>query len=195
MLKAMAGVVTVVIASAACAGYPPVVDQGVVAAAAADTTAAADSSVYAAFLETLNRDPRNDTLHVSEQSKIFVRLPAQFDTIAPGLNAALAHLTATPRPSTALHLPPPVRVIENAVAISLSNAGVIGALGAVEGRPQGVSGLWSFTPVVYSADGKDAMFAYTELCGRRCGEDVVVWARKSEAGKWQVRRTEILTIE
>jgi hypothetical protein len=180
--------------SAACAGYPPVVEQGSIAAAGG-TTATPDSAVYAAFLETLNRNPRVDTLHVAELSKVFVRLPAEFDTTAPGLNAALAQLTKVQRPSSALHLPPPVRMMPDAVVMSLYNAGLVGELGAVEGRPQGVSGLWTFTPVVYSADGKDAMFSYSELCGRKCGEDVVVWARKSDSGKWEVRRTNIITIE
>src|SRR6476661_3951061 len=194
MLKAPAGLLAIVIGTIACASYPPVVDESTPVTTSA-ATPADDSSVYATFLETLNRDPRNDTLHVEELSKIFVRLPAEYDTTAPGLNAALAKLSATQRPSSSLHLPPPVRVMPSSVVIALNSAGVIGQLGAVEGKPQGISGLWTFTPVVYSADGKDAMFSYTELCGRQCGEDVVVWARKNAAGKWEVRRTAILTIE
>jgi hypothetical protein len=194
MFKGFAGPLCVALASFACAGYPPVVGQ---LDSVADTaeTASADSAVYAAFLETLNRNTRNDTLHVDEASKVFVKLPAEYDTTAPGLNAALAKLSKNPRPSTSLHLPPPVRVMPASVVVALDHAGVIGSLGAVEGKPQGISGLWSFTPVAYSADGNDAMFSYTELCGRKCGEDVVVWARKNAAGKWEVRRTLILTIE
>src|SRR3954467_6487804 len=194
MFTGFVGPLCVALAIIACAGYPPVVGQP---DPVADTReiASADSAVYAAFLETLNRNPRNDTLHVDETSKVFVKLPAEYDTTAPGLNAALAKVSKNPRPSTSLHLPPPVRVMPAAVVVALDNAGVIGSLGAVEGKPQGISGLWSFTPVAYSADGNDAIFSYTELCGRRCGEDVVVWARKNAAGKWEVRRTLILTIE
>lgn len=194
MLKGFFGLLCVALATFACAGYPPVVSQ---ADSVTDTnaTASADSAVYAAFLETLNRNTRNDTLHVDEMSKVFVKLPAEYDTTAPGLNAALAKVSKDPRPSASLHLPPPVRVMPAAVVVALDNAGVIGSLGAVEGKPQGISGLWSFTPVAYSPDGNDAMFSYTELCGRRCGEDVVVWARKNAAGKWEVRRTAIITIE
>ena len=194
MLKGFVGLLCVALATFACAGYPPVVGQGD-SVTDANATASADSAVYAAFLETLNRNPRNDTLHVDEMSKVFVKLPAEYDTTAPGLNAALAKVSKNPRPSTSLHLPPPVRVMPAAVVVALDNAGVIGSLGAVEGKPQGISGLWSFTPVAYSADGNDAIFSYTELCGRRCGEDVVVWARKNAAGKWEVRRTVIITIE
>src|SRR3954468_22442939 len=193
MFKGFVGLLCIALATSACAGYPPVVGQ--LDPAESNETASTDSSVYAAFLETLNRNPKNDTLHVDEMSKVFVKLPAEYDTTAPGLNAALARVSKTERPSTSLHLPPPVRVMPPAVVVALDNAGVIGSLGAVEGKPQGISGLWSFTPVAYSADGNDAMFSYTELCGRRCGEDVVVWARKNAAGKWEVRRTLILTIE
>jgi hypothetical protein len=194
MSKALAVLLTLLSVTAACAGYPLVAGQST-AEPASEATAAADSAVYAAFLETLNRDPRNDTLHVEELSKIFVRLPASYDSMAPGLNAALAKLSATQRPTSSLHLPPPVRVMPAAIVIALNNGGLIGELGAVEGKPQGVRGLWTFTPVAYSVDGNDAMFSYTELCGRTCGEDVVVWARKNAAGKWEVRRTVILTIE
>jgi hypothetical protein len=194
MFKGLVGLLSVALATFACAGYPPVVGQ-LDPVLDANATASADSAVYAAFLATLNRNPRNDTLHVDETSKVFVKLPAEYDTTAPGLNAALAKVSKNPRPSTSLHLPPPVRVMPPAVVIALDNAGVIGSLGAVEGKPEGITGLWSFTPVAYSIDGNDAMFSYTQLCGRRCGEDVVVWARKNAAGKWEVRRTVTLTIE
>jgi hypothetical protein len=195
MSRTLAILLMLVAATAACASYPPVVDREADVALLADTTAAADSAVYAAFLETLNRDPRNDTLHVEEMSKVFVKLPSHYDSVAPGLNAALARLSKTQRPSSSLHLPPPVRVLPPAVVIALSNADVLNSLGAVEGKPQGVSGLWTFTPIAYSADGKDAMFSYTAVCGRRCGEDVVVWARKNAVGKWEVRKTAIIDID
>jgi hypothetical protein len=55
-------------------------------------------------------------------------------------------------------------------------------------------GLWRFSPIVYSADGNNAMFFYSEYCGHTCGENTVVWARKGSAGKWEVRRTAILSI-
>ena len=165
------------------------------AAPGPDVIASTDSAVYAAFFETLNRDPKLDTLHVEEMSKIFVKLPAHYDTTAPGLNAALAKLSKMQRPSTTLHLPPPIQVIPHNLAVRLNGSDLLGELGAVPGRPQGTSGLWSFTPVVYSADGTDAMFSYLESCGRHCGEDVTVWARKNAAGKWEIRRTAIIEIE
>ncbi|HEY1953176.1 MAG TPA: hypothetical protein VGG76_10245 [Gemmatimonadaceae bacterium] len=193
MLKAFAGLVTLTTLAGACAGYPPVVQQASLADQVASTPAS-DSAVYAVFLETMNRG-RLDTLHVEELSKIFVRLPAQYDTMAPGLNATLARVSQDQRPSDSLHLPPPVRVMPQALIIALNNAGVIGDLGAVEGKPQGTNGLWTFTPVAYTADGNDAMFAYSELCGKKCGEDVIVWERKNAAGKWEVRHTLIQTIE
>jgi hypothetical protein len=195
MSRAFVILLTLVAATAACASYPAVVEQETDVALLADSTAAADSAVYAAFLETLNRDPRNDTLHVESMSKIFVRLPSHYDSVAPGLNAALARVSKEQRPTSSLHLPPPVRVLPPALVIALSNADVLNSLGAVEGRPQGISGLWTFTPVAYSPDGKDAMFSYTAVCGRRCGEDVVVWARKNAEGKWEVRKTAILSID
>lgn len=192
MVKSLAGILGV-LAATACASYPPVIEREALVSSGA--TAAEDSTVYATFLETLNRDPRNDTLHVQELSKIFVRLPPHYDSTAPGLNAALANLSKIQVPSTSLHLPAPVRVIPGSIAIALANADVLGALGSVEGKPQGISGLWAFTPVAYSADKTDAMFSYSELCGRKCGEDVVVWLRKNAASKWEVRRTAIITIE
>jgi hypothetical protein len=85
-------------------------------------------------------------------------------------------------------------LIADSTAVRLADSGMLGELGAVPDRPQGTRGLWAFTPVAYSADGNDAMFAYSEYCGRTCGEDVVVWARKNAAGRWEVRRTAILVI-
>lgn len=193
MLKAFAGFLAVAMMAAACAGYPPVVEQASLADRVAETPAS-DSAVYAVFLETMDRR-KTDTLHVEELSKIFVRLPAQWDTMAPGLNATLAKLSQNQRPSDSLHLPPPVRIIPQALVITLNNAGVIGELGAVEGKAQGTNGLWTFTPVAYTPDRNDAMFAYSELCGKKCGEDVVVWERKNAAGKWEVRHTLIVTLE
>jgi hypothetical protein len=181
-------------AAAVCAIPHHAFAQAAIATASGGTPSA-DSAVYAAFFETLNRDQRHDTLHVEEMSKIFVKLPAHFDSTAPGLNAALAKLSKVQRPSTELHLPPPIQVISHNLATRLAGEGLLGELGAVPGRPQGTSGLWSFTPVVYSADGSDAMFSYLEYCGRGCGEDVVVWVRRNAAGKWEIRRTEIITIE
>src|SRR3954468_16130448 len=121
MFKGFVGPLCVALATIACAGYPPVVGQP---DPVADTreTASADSAVYAAFLETLNRDPRNDTLHVESMSKIFVRLPSHYDSVAPGLNAALARVSKEQRPTSSLHLPPPVRVLPPALVIALSNA-------------------------------------------------------------------------
>ena len=160
----------------------------------ASVTAESDSAIYAAFLETLNRDPERDTLHVEELSKTFGGFSAHYDSVAPGLVAALQKMSEPKRPTTSLHLPPPIRLIAESTAVRLADSGLLGALGAVPDRPQGTRGLWAFTPVAYSADGNDAMFAYSEYCGRTCGEDVVVWARKNTAGRWEVRRTAILVI-
>lgn len=194
MPKTCAALLLLVVVATACA-VPHGVSAQSTGTASRDAIASTDSAVYAAFFETLNRDPKRDTLHVEEMSKIFVRLPAHYDTTAPGLNAALAQLSKVQRPSTALHLPPPIQVIPHNLALRLAGSDLLGELGAVPGRPQGTSGLWSITPIVYSADGTHAMFSYLEYCGRNCGEDVTVWLRKDAAGKWSVKRTAILTIE
>lgn len=192
MPKTFAGIL--ILAAAAVYTMPQATAQSP-ATPNSDVIASTDSAVYAAFFETLNRDPKRDTLHVEEMSKIFVRLPAHYDTTAPGLNAALAKLSKMQRPSTALHLPPPIQVIPHNLAVRLASSDLLGELGAVPGRPQGTSGLWSISPIVYSADGTDAMFSYLEYCGRNCGEDVTVWVRKNAAGKWEIRRTAIIEIE
>ena len=194
MSKICAALFLLVVVSTACAA-PHGVNVQSTTTSGADAIASTDSAVYAAFFETLNRDPQRDTLHVEEMSKIFVRLPAHYDTTAPGLNAALAQLSKMQRPSTALHLPPPIQVIPHNLAVRLAGSDLLGELGAVPGRPQGTSGLWSITPIVYTVDGTDAMFSYLEYCGRNCGEDVTVWLKKDAAGKWSVKRTAILTIE
>jgi hypothetical protein len=188
-------VIPILVAVAALFAAPQRAAAQSTGTSASAATSSGDSAVYAAFFETLNRDARRDTLHVEEMSKIFVKLPAHYDTTAPGLNAALAKISKEQRPSTDLHLPSPIQVIPHNMAVRLAGSDLLGELGAVPGRPQGTTGLWSFTPVVYSADGTDAMFSYLEICGRNCGEDVVVWLRKNAASKWEVRRTAILTIE
>ena len=194
MSKICAALFLLTVAATACAA-PHGVNARSTGAASPDVLASTDSAVYAAFFETLNRDPKRDTLHVEEMSKIFIKLPAHYDTTAPGLNAALAQLSKMQRPSTALHLPPPIQVIPHNLAVRLAGSDLLGELGAVPGRPQGTSGLWSIPPIVYSARGTDAMFSYLEYCGRNCGEDVTVWLKKDPAGKWSVKRTAILTIE
>jgi hypothetical protein len=154
----------------------------------------ADSTIYAAFFETVNRDPGRDTIYVEEVSAVFPGVSSHYDSVAPGLASVLAKASRPLRPPASHHLPPPIRILRDTAVKRIRDQDSLSSLGAVKGRAQGRMGLWKFSPIVYSGDGKDAMFFYSEYCGHACGEDTVVWARKDSAGKWDVRRTAILII-
>jgi hypothetical protein len=160
----------------------------------AHASASADSAIYAVFFETVNRDPARDTIYVEETSAVFPGVSSHYDSVAPGLSLALSKASRPPRPTASLHIPPPIRILPATAAERISNNDSLSRLGVVKGRAQGPTGLWRFSPIVYSADRNDAMFFYSESCGHTCGEDTVVWARKDSIGKWEVRRTAILSI-
>jgi hypothetical protein len=156
-------------------------------------TPTSDSAIYAAFLETIPRDPR-DTLYVDELSAVFQGMSPHYDSIAPGLGAALVNASSPPRPSAALHLPPPIRVVTAAAPQALRDRAILGPSGGPARTGQGTRGIWRFSPVAYSADGREALFYYSVFCGVTCGESTLVWARKDDAGRWEIRRTAILVI-
>lgn len=157
-------------------------------------SASADSAIYAVFFETVNRDPKRDTIYVEETSAVFPGVSSHYDSVAPGLSLALSKASRPPRPTASLHIPPPIRILSATAVKRISNHDSLSSLGVVKGRAQGPMGLWRFSPIVYSAAGNDAMFFYSEYCGHTCGENTVVWARKDSVGKWEVRLTAILSI-
>ena len=154
----------------------------------------ADSAIYAAFFETVNRDPQRDTIYVEERSAVFHGASPSYDSVAPGLAQALQKASTPQRPTASLKLPPPIHILSDSAVKRISDADLLGTLGIVKGRAQGALGLWAFSPVVYSANGMDAMFYYSEYCGHTCGENTLAWLRKDSDGKWAVRRTAILII-
>jgi len=158
-------------------------------------SASSDSAIYAAFFETVNREPQRDTIYVEELSAVFHGASPHYDSVAPGLAQALQKASALRLPTASLHLPPPIRILPDSAAKRIGNADLLRTLGAVKGRAHGPFGLWAFSPIVYSADGTDAMFYYSEYCGHTCGENTLVWAGKDPDGKWAVRRTAILVFQ
>lgn len=160
----------------------------------ARASASRDSSIYAAFFETVSRDPQRDTIYVERLSAGFAGISPHYDSIAPGLGAALVKASRPRRHTASLHLPPPIRILSDTAVEKIGRRGLLGTLGGVKHGTQGATGLWSFTPIAYSAGGSDAMFSYTQSCGTTCGETTLVWARKDPGGKWEVTRTAILVI-
>jgi hypothetical protein len=157
-------------------------------------SASRDSSIYAAFFETVSRDPLRDTIYVEELSAEFPGVSPHYDSVAPGLGVALKNASSPPRPTASLHLPPPIRILPDTAVERIRRSGMLATLGIVKRGAQGTTGLWRFSPIVYSTGGKDAMFSYTQSCGTTCGETTLVWARKDPGGKWDVVRTAILVI-
>lgn len=162
-------------------------------ARSAKARASSDSAIYAAFFETLNRQPR-DTIFAEEESIVFQGISPHYDSIAPGLAETLTKVSAPPRTTASLHLPPPIVVISAATPQALRERAINGPAGSGPGAAQGVRGVWRVSPIAYSPDSKDAMFYYRVLCGRRCGEDAIVWARKNAKGRWDIRHTAILSV-
>ncbi|GAC1484736.1 MAG: hypothetical protein NVS1B5_05380 [Gemmatimonadaceae bacterium] len=48
----------------------------------ARASASTDSAIYAAFLETVNRDPERDTIYVEEMSTVFPGMSSHYDSVA-----------------------------------------------------------------------------------------------------------------
>jgi len=69
-----------------------------------------------------------------------------------------------------------------------------GAPGPGPKSAQGIKGVWQFSPIAYSRDGREAMFYYRMVCGSLCGEQTIVWETKDGKGRWQIKRTAILFI-
>ncbi len=157
-------------------------------------TASSDSAIYSAFFETLNRIPRRDTIFVEAQSVVFQGISPHYDSVAPGLAAALVALSAPPRAAERLHLPPPIVIISTATPPTLRDRAINGPRGQAPNAAQGVRGVWQLSPIAYSREGRDAMFYYRLMCGMQCGEETIVWARKDARGKWDIRRTAILRV-
>jgi hypothetical protein len=184
---------TFTLALTACGSHQPTLAQ-TPRQVDARASASRDSSIYAAFFETVNRDPLRDTIFVEELSAVFPGVSPHYDSVVPGLGGALEKASNPRRPTASLHLPPPIRILPDTTVERIRRNGLLGTLGGVKHNAQGTTGLWRFSPIVYSANGKDAMFSYTQSCGTACGETTLVWARKDPGGKWDVVRTAILVI-
>lgn len=177
------------------AGFLPIVAANAQRAAADSASrASADSSIYVAFLELVNRDPRRDTLYIEDQSLVFQSMSAHYDSVAPGLAAELTKVSSPPRPATTLHLPPPIQWITATSPDSVRRIAMAASTPHSPGRGQGPGGIWMFSPIAYSKDGRSALFYYRVICGSLCGEQTLVWARKDAAGKWEVWRSAMLII-
>jgi hypothetical protein len=157
-------------------------------------TASSDSAIYAAFFETLNREPRRDTIFVEEQSVVFQSISPHYDSVAPGLAARLIAMSAPARGAASLHLPPPVVVISATAPQAIRERALNGPPGQAATVAQGVRGVWQLSPIAYTQDGTGAMFYYRLVCGVDCGEETIVWARKNPKGKWEIQRTAILRV-
>ena len=164
------------------------------AAADSPARASADSSIYAAFLELVNRGAHGDTLYVEDESLVFQSMSAHYDSVAPDLGAELIKVSSPPRSARTLHLPPPIHWITATQPDSVKDRAMKATGVQSSSRGQGTRGIWRFSPIAYSKDGHDALFYYAVICGSLCGEQTLVWAKKDAAGKWDVRRTAILII-
>lgn len=175
----------------AVAAMQPAVAQS--PAARGKGTASSDSAIYAAFFETLNRQP-HDTVFAEEQSIVFQGISPHYDSVAPGLAVVLAQISAPPHKTATLHLPPPIVILSAATPQAVRDRAVNGSPGQAPYGSQGVRGVWQLSPIAYSRDGGDAMFYYRLVCGGLCGEETVVWATRDSRQRWQIKRTAILTI-
>lgn len=162
-------------------------------ARSAKARASSDSAIYAAFFESLNRQPR-DTIFAQEESIVFQGISPHYDSVAPGLAARLMKVSAPPRATASLHLPPPIVIISAATPQALRERAINGPPGQGPGVAQGMRGVWRVSPIAYSPNSKDAMFYYRVVCGLRCGEEAIVWARKDAKGRWDIRHTAILGV-
>jgi len=156
-------------------------------------TASSDSAIYATFFETLNRQAR-DTIFAEEHSIVFQGISPHYDSITPGLAATLIEGSAPPRKTSSLHLPPPLVIFSAATPQTVREGAMYGAPGPGPKSAQGIKGVWQFSPIAYSRDGREAMFYYRMVCGSLCGEETIVWVTKKPNRGWEIKRTAILVI-
>ena len=183
---AFAGVATAVIGSLPTSGQSSARDEQI--------TASSDSAIYAAFFETLNRIPSRDTIFVEDQSVVFQGISPHYDSVAPGLATRLVALSAPPRPTAGLYLPPPIVIISATTSPTQRERAMNGPSGQAPNAAQGVRGVWQLSPIAYSRDGREAMFYYRLVCGTSCSEQTLVWVAKNSKGGWDIKRTAILDI-
>lgn len=175
--KSFAAFVTTFCAFTACGPHQQTGTQGSRSSNPRES-ASADSAVYAAFLETVGRDPRRDTIYVGERSAEFPGISPHDDSMIPGLSLALKKVSTPTRPTASLHLPPPIRVLPDTIVQRIDDLSSLGQRGDSNGRARVPRGLWTFSPVAYSPDGNDARFTYMFVCGSLCGGYSFVWAAR-----------------
>jgi hypothetical protein len=90
----------------------------------ARASASTDSAIYAAFFETVNRDPERDTIYVEEMSTVFPGMSSHYDSVAPGLGLLLAKASQPARPTASLRLPPPTRILPDTTVERLRDQGI-----------------------------------------------------------------------
>jgi hypothetical protein len=155
----------------------------------------ADASVYMAFLESSHGLTRGDTLYVTERSIAFHMrrpdLPSALDDADSLPSSLLADLEAAStqiRPTRALPLPYPTHILSDEEVKAIFQSDPVKGWNEFYRRFPTTRAYISFSPVVYTADRRHALFYLEYFCGSLCGEGLAVFVRRADTGKWTLHK-------
>lgn len=159
---------------------------------APDAVAAA---AYEAVIAAMYPSGRPDTVLVADSSLTF-EMPASdpsgrstFASIPRDLLVQLARRSARKLPSSQLPLPPPIRIFGNAELRDIFKGEPIKRWEAFYRRYPRQRMWMGFSPIVFNADGTEALVYREYNCGELCaGGDLLLLARSANA-PWRIIRT------
>lgn len=146
----------------------------------ASQSMSSDAQVYKAYLlATMPNGQQTDTLYVAERTAVFHapssitegQFRRDYEGLPSTLLAALARASSAAQPSRTLNLPLPARVLTSE-----------------ELEAKTVRSYFAFSPIVYSADGREALFWAEWYCGSLCAGGEAVSVARDAQGRWQFRR-------
>jgi hypothetical protein len=163
--------------------------------AEATLLAIADARVYESFLESARGLRQGDTLYVTETSISF-RLPQpnrpnllqQFDSLPSSLITGLEVESARRRPTRDLFLPYPTHILLDKEMKAIFSAGLVEGWKEFYRLYPLTKAYLSFSPVVYTEDGRSALFYIEYACGSLCGEALAVVVQRDDEGRWKLRK-------
>jgi hypothetical protein len=149
----------------------------------AEPPPAADSAVYQAVVRyVVGFLP--DTLLLTDDPPWQKGLQSRMKNLAVSrdLARALQRASAVPHPASALQLGMPFVVVQNVDrAVERRLAGEPGT------RKYSYRGVFTFSPVGFSADGARALVEYAMFCGVLCGHGAFMLLERAPDGSWRVR--------
>ena len=155
-----------------------------------------DAQIYKAYLATMPISQQMDTLYVAERTAVFHaptsitqgQFSREYEGLPSTLLVPLERASSLARPSQTLNLPYPIRVISSEELKATFAKDPTKGWVEFHHRYPNVRSYFAFSPIVYSADGADALFWAEWYCGSLCAGGEAVWVARDAQGRWQFLR-------